>query len=76
MSKIAGIQLTKGNSEIADLSDANRPTKLGEKWSSLYTDEWSEAYDEITMKRTIKNENCRVERELFEIAKVNMFNKY
>ncbi|VDH93785.1 Hypothetical predicted protein [Mytilus galloprovincialis] len=69
LSKIAGIQLTKGNSEIADLSDANRPTKLGEKWSSLYTDEWSEAYDEITMKRTIKNENCRVERELFEIAK-------
>ncbi|XP_052077720.1 uncharacterized protein LOC127715641 isoform X3 [Mytilus californianus] len=69
LSKIAGIQLTKGNSEIADLSDANRPTKLGEKWSSLYTDEWSEAYDEITMKRTIKNENCRVEKELFEIAK-------
>ncbi|CAC5395235.1 unnamed protein product [Mytilus coruscus] len=69
LSKIAGIQLTKGNSEIADLSDANRPTKLGEKWSSLYTDEWSEAYDEITIKRTIKNENCRVEKELFEIAK-------
>ncbi|CAG2238399.1 unnamed protein product [Mytilus edulis] len=45
LSKIAGIQLTKGNSDITDLSDANRPTKLAEKWSSLYTDEWSDAFD-------------------------------
>lgn len=72
MSKIAGIQLTKGNSEIADLSDANRPTSLAEKWSSLYTDEWSEAYSEMTMKKTLKNEDFKVEKELCKIAKVEI----
>lgn len=68
MSKIAGIQLTKGNSEIADLSDANRPTSLAEKWASLYTDEWSEAYDEL--RKTVKNENYKLEKELCRIAQV------
>ncbi|XP_076070236.1 uncharacterized protein LOC143041946 [Mytilus galloprovincialis] len=66
LSKIAGIQLTKGNSDITDLSDANRPTKLAEKWSSLYTDEWSDAFD--VFKTIMQNENCEIEKELCSIA--------
>ena len=69
MSKIAGIQLTKGNSDIVDLSDVNRPTKLAEKWSSLYTDEWTEAYDQLN--NSVKNEDCNIEKELCNIAMVH-----
>ncbi|XP_052077727.1 uncharacterized protein LOC127715641 isoform X7 [Mytilus californianus] len=67
LSKLAGIQLTKGNSDITDLSDSNRPTKLSEKWSSLYTDEWSEAFDELSKIKT--NDNFRIEKELRDIVK-------
>ncbi|CAC5390525.1 unnamed protein product [Mytilus coruscus] len=66
LSKIAGIQLTKGNSDITDLSDANRPTKLAEKWSSLYTDEWTDAFDEF--QTFMENENCKIEKELCSIV--------
>ncbi|VDH93783.1 Hypothetical predicted protein [Mytilus galloprovincialis] len=68
LSKLAGIQLTKGNSDITDLSDSNRPTKLSEKWSSLYTDEWSEAFDELS-KTKKTNDNFKIEKELCDIVK-------
>ncbi|XP_071126133.1 uncharacterized protein [Mytilus edulis] len=70
LSKLAGIQLTKGNSDITDLSDSNRPTKLSEKWSSLYTDEWSDAFDELyNIKNPNPNDNFRIEKELCDIVK-------
>lgn len=47
MSKIASDKLTDGNPNFADLSDRNRPTKIGEKFGMVYDEEWSEAYDEI-----------------------------
>ena len=70
MSKTAGIQLTKGNSDIVDIGDVNRPTKLAEKWSSLYSDEWSEAYDQLSFNISIKNEDCKIEKDLCYIATV------
>ena len=47
LSRFAGEQLTRGNPNIADLSDPNRPTKVAEKWNLLYTDEWLDAYEEF-----------------------------
>lgn len=35
------------NPNIADLSDENRPTKLSEKYSELYDNEWTDAYEEV-----------------------------
>lgn len=71
LSKLAGIQLTKGNSDITDLSDSNRPTKLSEKWSSLYTDEWSDAFDDLSeIKKT--NDNYNIEKELCDIVKASL----
>ena len=70
MSKIAGIQLTKGNSGIVDLSDVNRPTKLAEKWSSLYTDECTDAYDQLSLNKSVKNEDSKIEKKLCNIAMV------
>ena len=47
LSKFATQQLTQGNPNIADLSDRNRPTNIGDKFGQLYDDEWSEAYNAL-----------------------------
>ncbi|XP_033743211.1 trichohyalin-like isoform X2 [Pecten maximus] len=48
LSKIAGAQLVDNNPAIADLSDPNRPLSLGEKFSELYDNEWTDAMEEIS----------------------------
>lgn len=35
------------NPNIADLSDPNRQTKIGEKYSELYDNEWTDAYEAL-----------------------------
>ncbi|XP_063414156.1 uncharacterized protein LOC134696357 [Mytilus trossulus] len=67
LSKIAGDNMTKGNPGIADLSDLNRPTKLGEKWTSLYTDEWADAYEELRHDAQ-RNQPKSIERQLLDIV--------
>ncbi|XP_021372433.1 girdin-like isoform X2 [Mizuhopecten yessoensis] len=47
LSKMAGAQLTDNNPAIADLSDPNRPLSLGEKFSELYDNEWTDAMEEM-----------------------------
>ena len=47
MSKVAGIKLTEGNREIAELGDPNRPTQLGEQFAELYDNEWTDAMEEL-----------------------------
>ncbi|XP_056012095.1 uncharacterized protein LOC125681061 isoform X2 [Ostrea edulis] len=47
LSSIAGDKLRLNNPGIADLSDENRPNKLGEKFSELYDNEWTEAYESL-----------------------------
>ncbi|KAK3100675.1 hypothetical protein FSP39_023643 [Pinctada imbricata] len=47
LSRFASNQLTEGNPNIADLSDAHRPTKVGEMFGQLYDDEWSEAFEAL-----------------------------
>jgi hypothetical protein len=59
LSKHASHQLTKGNPNIADLSDKNRPTKIGEKFSVVYDDQWSEAFE--ALKESGKTEQYIVE---------------
>ena len=61
--------MTKGNPGIADLSDLNRPTKLGEKWTSLYTDEWADAYEELRHDAQ-RNQPKSIERQLLDIVAV------
>lgn len=36
-------KLTENNPDIADLSDMNRPTKIAERFTELYLNEWTEA---------------------------------
>ncbi|XP_052797152.1 uncharacterized protein LOC128229325 [Mya arenaria] len=47
LSKMAGEKLTRDNPDIADLSDRNRPTKLGEMFNELYDNEWTDAFEEL-----------------------------
>jgi hypothetical protein len=48
LSSVASAQLTDGNPSVADLSDVNRPTKIAEKFSELYDNEWTEAFEALT----------------------------
>ena len=47
LSEIAGARLKYNNPGITDLSDDNRPNKLSEKFSELYDNEWTEAFEEL-----------------------------
>lgn len=40
-----GQKLTDNNPNIADLSDKNRPTKLAERYSELYDNQWTDAFE-------------------------------
>jgi len=42
-----GQKLTHNNPNIADLSDKNRPTKLAERYTELYDNQWTDAYELI-----------------------------
>ncbi|XP_053389832.1 filamin A-interacting protein 1-like isoform X2 [Mercenaria mercenaria] len=67
LSKFAGDKLVDNNPAITDLSDPNRPTKLGEFYSEIYDNEWTNAfealvhagYDEVktieTLRLTLQN---------------------
>lgn len=48
LSSIASAKLTYNNPNIADLSDRNRPQKLGEMFGELYDNEWTDAIDHLT----------------------------
>ena len=47
LSSFASKQLTEGNAAFTDLSDKNRPTKIGEKFGLIFDDEWSEVFEEL-----------------------------
>lgn len=47
LSRLAGIRLTDGNANIADLSDENRPQKLGEQLSEFYDNQQSDLVDAL-----------------------------
>ncbi|XP_062613095.1 uncharacterized protein LOC134274866 [Saccostrea cucullata] len=64
LSKFASQQLTAGNPNIADLSDKHRPTKIGELYSELYDNEWSEVFEVIKALRHPNTEES--ETEYFE----------
>lgn len=44
---MASSMLRYNNPNIADLSDENRPTKIAEKMSELYDNQWTDAYDAL-----------------------------
>lgn len=53
-----GHQLADSNPNITDLSDQNRPTKIGEMFASLYDDEYTNAFEEIDVDYSSNKETC------------------
>ncbi|XP_045211920.2 uncharacterized protein LOC123563272 isoform X2 [Mercenaria mercenaria] len=47
LSAIMSSRLKDGNPNVADLNDQNRPTKIGEQFSELYDNQWTDAYGVI-----------------------------
>ncbi|XP_062621113.1 uncharacterized protein LOC134282722 [Saccostrea cucullata] len=70
LSKIASDKLTDGNPNFADLSDRNRPTKIGEKFGLVYDEEWSEAFEEI--KTNQKKDDVETYNILMQIVKIGI----
>ena len=64
---MAGSKLTEGNPAIADLSDPNRPISLGEKFSELYDNQWTDALEELT---DMGKKETEAIQELVKIVKV------
>ncbi|KAL3878668.1 hypothetical protein ACJMK2_030999 [Sinanodonta woodiana] len=60
LSRQMGQQMSEGNPVITDLSDQNRPCKLGEMYSEMYDNEWTDAFEalnetfKLDAKRSIK----------------------
>ncbi|KAH3737729.1 uncharacterized protein LOC127850673 [Dreissena polymorpha] len=50
LSAMMSVKLRDNNPNIADLSDQFRPTKLGEQFSELYDNEWTDAFDTLQNK--------------------------
>ncbi|XP_052077699.1 uncharacterized protein LOC127715633 isoform X4 [Mytilus californianus] len=69
LSKLAGQKLTDGNPTITDLGNPNRPEKIGERWASLYTDEWTDVYEDLTEQNKRKSNNNELpEKQLIKIV--------
>jgi flagellin-specific chaperone FliS len=50
LSHVASSKLRDNNPNITDLSDQNRPTKIAEKMSELYDNQWTDAFDALEKK--------------------------
>ncbi|XP_052077707.1 uncharacterized protein LOC127715637 isoform X3 [Mytilus californianus] len=69
LSKLAGQKLTEGNPAITDLGNPNRPAKIEERWASLYTDEWTDVFEEIIQKNEkMENKDETPEKQLLNIV--------
>ncbi|KAK3602844.1 hypothetical protein CHS0354_026403 [Potamilus streckersoni] len=71
LSLITSEKLRDGNPNITDLGSNNRPSKLAEKLSELYDNEWTDAYQEIS--ETVPSEEQRV-HVLLEIIMISFKN--
>ncbi|KAK3582901.1 hypothetical protein CHS0354_009707 [Potamilus streckersoni] len=60
LSELAGAKLTHGNASIADLSDPNRPTKLAEMYSELYSNQWTDAFEYLSKSNTEESDETLI----------------
>ena len=77
MSQLAGNKLMDRNSAITDLSDPNRPMRLGERFSEIYDNEWTDAFVKLT--EVHEDEKARVQillntAQVLDLIKNCMYN--
>ena len=64
---MASRKLRDNNPNITDLSDQNRPTKLAEKMSELYDNQWTDAFDELEQTQMKETEIIRILLQIFTV---------
>ncbi|XP_011438885.3 uncharacterized protein [Magallana gigas] len=64
LSAVAANRLRDNNPGIADLSDPNRPIKLGEKASEIYDNEWTDALENLEKLRKATETNYDEEKDV------------
>jgi len=64
---MASRKLRDNNPNITDLSDQNRPTKLAEKMSELYDNQWTDAFDELEQTQMEETEIIRILLQIFTV---------
>lgn len=67
LSQLAGVQMTENNPNVTDLSDINRPINLGEDFSEIYDNEYTDVLVHLKKKPAdVKN----IQDKLLKTAKV------
>ena len=68
LSAMMGAKLRDNNPAITDLNDPNRPMKIGEQFSEMYENEWTDAFlNLLDMKSDVNDGACINEEEAIEI---------
>lgn len=65
LSQVTGDKLKTDNPNVSDLSDPNRPTKLGEMISELYDNEWTDAFEGLQQNGRNDRGSIRILLETF-----------
>ncbi|KAK3582888.1 hypothetical protein CHS0354_009694 [Potamilus streckersoni] len=60
LSELSGAKLSHENPDITDLSDPNRPSKLGEKYSEIYSNQWTNAFVALSKQTPEQTEDERI----------------
>ncbi|KAL5012120.1 hypothetical protein ScPMuIL_010671 [Solemya velum] len=64
LSALAAVRLKDNNPNITDLSDPNRPLKVGEKLTRLYDDEWTDAIEALEDEKVTELDGIKILLEL------------
>lgn len=64
-----GERLRDNNPAITNLNDPNRPMKLGDQFSELYENEWTDAYSDLEAKNNLDERQAI--NTLLDILKVS-----
>lgn len=66
LSKLAGVQMTENNPNVTDLSDIYRPINLGEEFSEIYDNE----YTDVLVLLKDKNDVKKIQNDLLKTAEI------
>ena len=73
LTDIMGRKLLDGNPNITDLSDANRPTKIAEKWVELYDNTWTDAMEDCEAQGSKLDNASKEENEVKAVKNLHDF---
>lgn len=68
LSRLMGQKLTDNNPNITDLGDKIRPTKLAERYSELYDNQWTDAIEMISDED--EREKISILKQILKVNKV------